>query len=105
MGCGVRSGRSPSERYFAKIRSAAVPLAIIGAIVILCVSVHAHYPIQKWLFWTDARSSLCASYFAIACMSAGRLALRHLFRLQLAADERLIFSFWTGVLAFFLAMF
>jgi len=46
-------------------------VVLFGAVVLFALAVHAHYPIQHWLFWRYACYWLLAILFSFACLSAG----------------------------------
>lgn len=66
--------------------------------------VHAHYPIQHWLFFRYASHWFWAGTLALACYSAGS-AILGLLRILLPRGEQALLSFTVGFLLFFACMF
>ena len=96
---------SPRRSWGERLSTVLLSLALVAAIVIFLSVVHAHYPIQNWLFWHYLLVAVLAGLWATSCASAGcflfsRLALR---ACQNPVD--LVLAFPLGVLAFQLAIF
>lgn len=93
----VSALREQAARY-------ALPAAILLAIAYFASVIHAHYPIQRWLFWRYAGYWLCCILWSASCISAGHLALKRLLGRALPLVEHLATSFAVGAFVFFLGM-
>ena len=96
---------SPRRSWSERLSTVLLSLALVAAIVIFLSVVHAHYPIQSWLFWHYLLVAVLAGLWAVSCASAGcflfsRFALR---TCQSPAD--LVLAFPLGVFSFQLAIF
>jgi hypothetical protein len=82
---------------------AALLLTATAAVFLGIVS--GHYPLRDWLLGHVARASALAGGWAISLVGLADPTLRRVFRGSIPAGERLVFSFATGLFAFFLLMF
>jgi hypothetical protein len=87
------------------MRKIGLTVAIVGSALLFGFTVHAHYPIQEWLFWSYARCWLLAVFWSAACACGGHFLLKRVFRVVLPLNEDLLFSLALGLLLFFLGMF
>jgi hypothetical protein len=77
-----------------------VVVLVVVSLYFLLSTVHAHYPIEQWLFWSYAQIWLLSLFWMAACLSGGHLVLRYLVRLRLPLAEHLVFAFALGMLVF-----
>jgi hypothetical protein len=96
--------RLDRELWIKRIRTAGVPAALLLGIYFFLTEVHAHYPIQKWLFWRYAHCWALSAVFAAACLSSGHAAIIRVLRRPLPLIEHAVTSFAAGVYLFFLGM-
>jgi hypothetical protein len=82
-----------------------LPVALSAGAYLFLSQVHAHYPIEKWLFWRYAAYVLLCGFFFTACVAAGHVVLLGVLRLRASLFEHLALSFAVGVLVFFLGTF
>ena len=87
-----------------RIRTIALPILIVAAIAVFGRIVHAHYPIQKWLFWRYAEYWLLCLVWTGACVSSGHVVLKRLLGRTLPLLEHAAVSFAVGLYVFFLGM-
>lgn len=87
-----------------RFRAVALPILIAGAVVVFARIGHAHYPIQKWLFWRYAEYWLLSLAWTGACLSSGHVVLKRLLGRTLPLLEHAVVSFAVGLYVFFLGM-
>jgi len=95
------AGRSWGQRLSTVLLS----LALVAAIVIFLSVVHAHYPIQGWLFWHYLLVAVLAGLWAVSCASAGCFLFSRFTLRACHNPADLVLAFPLGVLAFQLAIF
>ena len=87
-----------------RLRAVALPILITAAVVVFGRILHAHYPIQKWLFWRYAEYWLLSLAWSGACLASGRVVLKRLLGRTLPLLEQAVVSFAVGLYVFFLGM-
>jgi hypothetical protein len=88
----------------ARLGAAAAAVVVLVALVVFGAAVHAHYPVQLWLFWRYAAHWGVAAVLALSCWLAGAAAFRR-FGVVVSPGERTILQLALGLYLFFLAMF
>ncbi|HTM45914.1 MAG TPA: hypothetical protein VL137_13230 [Polyangiaceae bacterium] len=88
-----------------KARNVLLPCALVVACSLLLWAVHAHYPLQQWLFWRYLAYWLVVIFWALGCLNVGFHLTRRLGLHEQRASEVLQSSMALGVLAFALLMF
>jgi len=88
-----------------RARTVAMALGLIAAAGIFLTQVHAHTPLQHWLFWRYAAYWVASLVFALAALSSGHFVVGLLMGARGPLLERTFLSFAAGVLLFELAMF
>ncbi|HPY20997.1 MAG TPA: hypothetical protein PLM08_25115, partial [Polyangiaceae bacterium] len=94
-----------SSSVFSTIRSVALGLAILASVVLIGVRVHAHYPVQEWLFWRYLSYWGWMALLSVSCSSVGHRVMSWIFPRRLPLGEHLVLSFALGVFVFFVGMF
>jgi hypothetical protein len=97
--------RSPRGSWGDRLSTILLSLALVAAIVIFLCVVHAHYPIQHWLFWHYLLVGVLAGLWAASCASVGCFLLRRFAPYSCRSPADLALAFPLGVFAFQLAIF
>lgn len=98
----VRTGVVASKGLVTK---ASMSAALLVAIGLLLVSVHGHYPIQKWLFWRYLGYWFAAGVFLISSVTFGDWAVAKVLGRRLERAEHLVMACAVGTLGFGLGVF
>jgi hypothetical protein len=86
------------------IRSALIGLVALGAFAGFALVLHAHYPIQKWLFWKYSKAALYSLFWLLSCVAAG-LAIVQRLTPDLPTPGRLVQATAVGVYTCYLLQF
>lgn len=87
-----------------RLRAIALPIVIVAGILLFGRVMHAHYPIQRWLFWRYAEYWLLSLGWSAACVSAGSVVVTRVLGRALPTSEHAAVSFAVGLYVFFLGM-
>jgi hypothetical protein len=90
---------SNARAAFERARSWSLAVALSGGTWLLLSQVHAHYPIQHWLFWRYFAYWLAGGAFWLLVGAAGDRVVRLVWRRRLPAREHFATAFALGLLA------
>ncbi len=94
-----------ARRNLGRLGHLGLLLVGVAGVVLFLRTVHAHYPIPKWLFWIYAEVWLCTLACGAACLASGDLIVTGVLRWTAPLRERLLVSFAVGVFIFALGIF
>jgi len=94
-----------SSQGLAVGRSIALGLGIVASAALILTQVHAHYPVQEWLFWRYASYWAWMALLSASCLSVGHRLSTWLSPQRAPVGEHVVTSFALGVFVFFLGMF
>lgn len=97
--------RTAAPRETSRVRRLGVVAAIAIALFVVLWSVHAHYPLQRWLVLRYGAYWGLAALWSLGCVAAGHATLRLILGRSLPVLQQLAVSFALGVFEFQLAMF
>jgi hypothetical protein len=99
------SPRAPLfDRVRDRVRPFALPVVLVGGLLVLLATAHWHYPIHKWLFWRYAGYWVACGALSLGCLSAGHATLKRLLPAPLPIIEHLGTSFAVGIFELFLLL-
>jgi len=93
------------SREGSRLGGAAVALALLAGVVYFGKTVHAHYPIQKWLFWHYAGFWLGTAVVLAGAYGLGHVVVRRALGLRLPLLEHAITALAVGVFGYEILVF